>query len=117
MKIIIVDDEKEVRGLMSRLASKEFPDAEVLTAGDYKTAVSLIKEFDCPDAWYILDGDLGGEKTGVDILKAMEEEQRARTVFTSFNPVHAKEASAMGVFCWNKLDFVNGLKKLMEGMK
>jgi response regulator of citrate/malate metabolism len=81
MNILIVDDNEQVVGFISRVVKIIFPNHEIDCASNKKDALKLLQVKDY--LFITLDGKLDGNNHGRDILKEMTLEQTQKTIVYS----------------------------------
>lgn len=102
--------------VMKRKWILEYPTDGVITLHNFKDAFEFITgphDLDF-NTYYVMDGDLGSKKGGLNLVKIMNQRQKERTLFVSNNPVLMKQAINMEIAGYDKNDFVTGLKLLIS---
>lgn len=121
MKIVIVEDDPALLEMMGRKLLHDFMpkkdnninQLDFTFCSTFSMGFLFLTHAE-PGCLFIIDGDLGGEKTGIDIIKAMTDIQRSRTLFCSFNSELITEANNLGIRVWDKTDIVTGIKMMIN---
>jgi two-component system LytT family response regulator len=83
MKLVLIDDDKNIRDLYKSIIAKRFPEiTDVYEAGSVVEGVELLKSVNCD--LLILDIDLG-DGTGFDVLQAVKPYSFSLIFSTAFN--------------------------------
>ena len=112
MKIHLMDDDADIIQLWQR-ALRNYPAMEIFISRTIAEAMDAVSSETTPADLYLVDGNFGEAKNGIDILEAMGAGQRAHSVFVSNDEGLRAEAIKLGARL-SKNKHIWWLKKLVD---